>query len=322
MPKHGPTLADVYLKTTRARVHLEALRSELDAFRKTNPCRVFRKENHKLGRYEIRVKTEDTPDHIPLIVGDLLYCLRSSLDQLTWSLAKLTTGYPRETQFPIFDAFNAKTRKRFAAYTLGVPPRAAKLIESLQPYHRADPSTHLLSQLNRLGNIDKHRRIPVHGDEVIFNFPKMPRALVTALKFDHDQHMVSVPLALKDQMEVAPMAAFRVIFGDSVEGVSCDFAGIECIYEFVANSVLPRFGPFFKSKRLSNPWNPLGITGMSTPPSDRQYLKNSPTIPLVARWFVRWHSCCEIASRQELTGRRRTAMTGIVRPYSESNAMG
>jgi hypothetical protein len=114
MPKHGPSLADAYLKTTRAKLHLEALRSELDAFRNSNPCWVFRNENHKLGRYEIRVKTEDTPDHIPLILGDLLYCLRSSLDQLTWSLARLTTEYPRSTQFPIFDALNAKTRKRFA----------------------------------------------------------------------------------------------------------------------------------------------------------------------------------------------------------------
>lgn len=81
MPKHGPTLADAYLKTTRAKLHLDSLRSELDAFRKSNPCRVFRKENYTLGRYEIRVKVEETPDHIPLILGDLLYCVRSSLDR-------------------------------------------------------------------------------------------------------------------------------------------------------------------------------------------------------------------------------------------------
>lgn len=240
MPKHGPGLADGYLKTTRAKLHLDALRSELDAFRKSNSCRVFRKENHKLGRYEIRVKTEETPEHIPLILGDLLYCLRSSLDQLTWSLAKLTTGYPKGTQFPIFDELSAKTRKRFADYRVGVPPRAAKLIESLQSYQRADPSSHPLSRLNSLGNIDKHRRIPVHGDEVIFNFPKMPRALAAALKFDHDQHIVIVPLELKGQMQVAPIASFRVIFGDYAEGISCDFVGLESIYEFVANSVLPR----------------------------------------------------------------------------------
>ena len=102
MPKHGPTLADAYLKTTRAKLHLDSLRSELDAFRKSNPCRVFRKENYTLGRYEIRVKVEETPDHIPLILGDLLYCVRSSLDQLTWSLAKLTDSISEGHAVPHF----------------------------------------------------------------------------------------------------------------------------------------------------------------------------------------------------------------------------
>jgi hypothetical protein len=85
--------------------------------------------------------------------------------------------------FPIFKTLNAKTRKRFADYTLDVRPRVVKVIESLQPFHRADTSMHLLSQLNRIGNIDKHMSIPVHGDEVMFNLPKMSRALVAALKF-------------------------------------------------------------------------------------------------------------------------------------------
>jgi hypothetical protein len=35
------------------------------------------------------------PNDIWLIVGDLLYCLRASGDQLVWVLAKLTTGYRR-----------------------------------------------------------------------------------------------------------------------------------------------------------------------------------------------------------------------------------
>jgi hypothetical protein len=172
--------------------------------------------------------------------------LKQLSDQLTWSLAKLTTSYPKGTQFPIFDVLNAKTRKRFAGDTAGVPPRALKLIESLQPYNRADPSTHLLSRLNRLGNIDKHRRIPVHGEEFIFNFPKMPRALAHAIEFDHDHNMVSVPLELKPQMELAPLAPFRVIFGDMSEGIACDFDDLESIYEFVTHTMLPRFTRFFR----------------------------------------------------------------------------
>src|SRR4051812_32768338 len=122
------SLSDPFLKTTRAKVHLDALKHELDAFRNSAPLKVYRNVDKKRGRYCIRIVTEDTPDHIPLILGDLLYCLRSSLDQTIWALAKLTTPYPQKTQFPILDKPNKGT---FSAQTKGVPVRAAKLIESL-----------------------------------------------------------------------------------------------------------------------------------------------------------------------------------------------
>jgi hypothetical protein len=240
------SLVDPYLKTTRAKVHLDALRNEIDLFRKSKPCTVFHKDNVERGRYEIRIKIADTPGDIPLILGDLLYCLRSSLDQLVWWLAKLTTPYPRGTQFPILEERSAKTRKNFSTYTAGVPASAAKLIDSLQPYHRAEPSAHLLWRLNRLCNIDKHRRIPVHSDVVTFGFPRMPHNLARFIEFDHDQQMMSVPLELKGQMALDPKLSFNVIFGDISEGISCDFDGVANIYNFVADSVIPRFTRFFK----------------------------------------------------------------------------
>jgi hypothetical protein len=149
-------------------------------------------------------------------------------------------------QFPILDKLNSGSRKTLAAYTAGVPARAVKVIQSLQPYHRAEPSAHLLWRLNRLCNIDKHRRIPVHGDELVFRLPQMPDNLARLLAFDHDQHMVSGPLELKSQMAFDPEVSFNVIFGDMAEGISCDFDGVSDIYNFVADSVLPRFARFFK----------------------------------------------------------------------------
>ena len=240
-----PSLADAYLKTTRAKVHLDTLRDSLDLFRKSKPIAVFRKENVKRGRYEIRIRINHPPDNLPLILGDALYCLRSSLDQIIWSLAKLTTPYPRGTQFPILDKLNSGTRRTFACYTAGGPARAGKLIESLQPYHRAEPSAHLLWRLNRLCNIDKHRRIPVHGEEAIFGLPQMPHSLARLVEFDHDQHMVSGPLELKGKMALNPEVSLNVVFGDMAEGMSCDFDGVSDIYNFVTNSVIPRFARFF-----------------------------------------------------------------------------
>lgn len=244
--KRGPSLVNAYLKASRAKVHLDALRHEIDVFCNTQPCALFRKEDPKRGRYYLRAKLPATPDTIPLILGDLLYCLRSSLDQLTWSLAKLTLPYPEGTQFPIFAKLDKNTRRKFKAYTTGVPLRAVKLIESLQPYHRANPSAHLLWRLNLLCNIDKHRRIPVHGDETVFHFPGVPPHIGSHVEGDPDQQMASLPLEFKSYLEVEPVVTFNVVFGDMAKGLSCDLDGITKIYDFVANSVIPRFGRFFR----------------------------------------------------------------------------
>jgi hypothetical protein len=88
-------------------------------------------------------------------------------------------------------------------------------------------------------------RIPIHGDVLTFNFPKFPRASAHLLSFDHDQHMVSGPLDLKSEMAFDPEISFDVIFGDMSDGITCDFAGVETIYNFVTHSVLPGFARFF-----------------------------------------------------------------------------
>jgi hypothetical protein len=241
-----PSLTEPYLKTTRAKMHLDALRQSLEAFRESKPITFYRKQDRKSGRYEIRIKARDTPNEVALILGDLLYNLRAALDQTIWQLGKLTTPYPERTQFPILDKDTAATRRSFDACTVGVPTRAKRLIKSFQPYHRANPAAHLLWRLNLLCNIDKHRRIPIHGDELIFNFPNFPRKFGHLLRFDHDQHMVSGPLNLQSQMAFDPAVSFKVIFGDMSQGISCDLEGVTDMYNFVAGTVVPSFSGFFR----------------------------------------------------------------------------
>src|ERR1700731_434622 len=157
-------MTDPYLKTSRAKAHLEDLGKRLAAFR-NEPCEFFREDDLENQVHVIRMKIRDIPDDIPLVFGDLLYCLRSSLDQLVWCLAKInaTPGYPEHTMFPILEQRNDPGFKR---HTRGVPPEGAKIIEALQPYNTLDPTdikNHLLWRLNKLCNIDKHIRIPIHG---------------------------------------------------------------------------------------------------------------------------------------------------------------
>ncbi len=245
------SLADPYLKTTRAKEHLEALREQLDAFSKSKPYSIVREDDIEHQCHRVSIKVVDTPDRITLIVGDLLYCLRSALDQLVWFLAKLTLSYPEHTQFPILDVLNAGARKTFEKQTAGVPADAVEIIESLQPYHRPDAAaiqSDPLWRLNALCNIDKHRRIPVHGSVSDLHWPHATAALVAAMtvELDQDNVMVTIPAIYKSQMALDPEFSINVMFGDFTADVSCDFAGIERIYDCVTDGVIPKFTRFFK----------------------------------------------------------------------------
>jgi hypothetical protein len=246
--RHPPSLVDPYLKTTRAKVHLEELREELSIFKYSKPYSISTEDDVERDRFRIKIDSHEIPDKVSLIVGDLLYCLRSSLDQLVWSLAKLNVRDPKRTQFPIFEIDNRETRRSFKQQTAGIPAYAVSIIEGLQPYHGPDAAairSRLLWRLNALCNIDKHRRIPLHSFAQDFNFPKVRKSTIALIEF-HQGNVVSVPLRCKCDMTLDPEVAMEIIFGDMSAGVECSFDGIERIYNFVTDSVIPRFGRFFK----------------------------------------------------------------------------
>ena len=238
------TLADPYLKTSRANVHLEILRQELKAFRESQPCALVIDDDRKNQRCRVRVRIKDVPDTIPLIVGDVLYNLRSSLDQLVWCLAKLTLPYPKHTEFPILEE---RDNKRMREATRGVPAKAVGLIESLQPYHGGKAAKNsFLWRLNKLCNIDKHMRIPVHTTAVTFQFP----ANILRLGHFENDGVMNIPLSLKAElkrhMTLNPDVPLQVIFGDSFWDIECEMEELKEIYDFVADKVVPRFASFFK----------------------------------------------------------------------------
>ena len=246
MRKLQASLADPFLKTTRAQKHLEDLRTELTAFYESEPkpYTFLGQDDLEHQRYRIRIEFRDAPDNVWLIAGDLFYCLRSSLDQLVWSLASLSLAYPEGTQFPILDVDNTENRKRFVKQTTGVPADAVSIIDELQPYHGRDAGairSNPLWRLNLMCNIDKHRRIPIHGNMVDF---KIPKSLFEFVTFDGDGIM-SVPLSMKNKMRLDPNLLCKVVFGDFNAGVDFDLEGIERIYTFVTNAVIPRFSRFF-----------------------------------------------------------------------------
>lgn len=239
-------LVDPYFKTTRAKEHLDSLRQEVDAFIESQPCEFLEQLDSKNQRYRIRLKVKDAPSRFSLIAGDVFGCLRASLDHLIWCLATRNTGFYAEgTQFPILEQADAP---RFARHTSGVPAEALSIIEYLQPYHATNTyglKNHLLWRLNKLCNIDKHRRIPLHGAVVDFQFNKS----LGQPTFDDDQTMswplsAREELSLKSEMTLYPEVSYKVVFGDATEGIECDLKGIDEIYKFVAEDAIPQFARF------------------------------------------------------------------------------
>jgi hypothetical protein len=108
------------------------------------------------------------------------------------------------------------------------------------------PSEATCSGSSTMCNIDKHRRIPVRGDEGMFRFPSLPMSALQFVELDHDNKMASLPARFKGQMALDPEVEVKVVFGDLTEGLSLDFPEIERIYNFVAEGVLPRFARFFQ----------------------------------------------------------------------------
>lgn len=245
-------MVDPYLKLGRAKVHLQALDVELQRFKKGRPYTLERYDDLANQRHVLRIKHNDVPDPPCLIVGDALYCMRSALDQLVWSLAKLTVTLPEHTQFPIFDKplDDPDRIGRFESQTRGVPDKATAEIKAFQPYHRgASYKAHPLWRLNALCNIDKHRRIPANGSEILIHFPRAAREHVKIESLD-DCHIISVPLAHKDKLQLYPRMTVTVNFGGGdptvdPSGIVENGDGFWEIYNFVGDTVLPRFARFF-----------------------------------------------------------------------------
>lgn len=241
----GTGLTDPYLKLDWAKRHLDALDLALEEFHKSEPCRFSGMEDLENQRYVLRVELLDVPDHIPLRCGDAFYCMRACLDQLVWRLAKLKVVIPdRRVQFPIIETWNGDSEGRFKIQLTDVPSEAASIIRNIQPASRAAPfESHLLWRLHAMCNLDKHRRIPANGSEVIFHLKGSPRD-VRFESFDN-YGVLSVPLAEKAKLDLHPQIAFQVNFGDKSVGVVLGPTDIRDIYQFITGDVLPRFMRFF-----------------------------------------------------------------------------
>jgi hypothetical protein len=154
----------VELKLARARMHAQTLGASVAEWQ-SHPLSAHGEISEDRRKYKLVL--DDFPVVPPvelwgMLIGDCVHNLRSALDNLCFSAARLKRdppADPRGIQFPIFD-----TREPYegnAARTLKqLPDAAVRLLEHFQPFQKGaadEIRKHSLMMLQHLSNQDKHR---------------------------------------------------------------------------------------------------------------------------------------------------------------------
>ena len=159
---------EIYAKLLRADDKSLAFRNSIDGWCNKNAVTLkskLRSERHGL---DLTCDMENLIVPIEkwrLDFGEIVYTLRSTLDNLIFFCAKQhldPPNNPRNLYFPIFtDKQNFSERAKQIISQL--EPIVSELVEKIQPYHRAKPEVEgtpevdPLVTLNFLSNFDKHR---------------------------------------------------------------------------------------------------------------------------------------------------------------------
>jgi hypothetical protein len=202
------------IKIGRAYKHLQEFDSLVVKYCRSDPFNITKHDDLVNQRHVVRCEFGILDADIHLNLADLVYSLRSALDQLAWRLARLGNADPgRDVMFPIHSDRSAKSEERFRKRVWDMPCEAIEIIKDLQPYnrgtaYRADP----LWQLNELSNIDKHRT-PA-GRAIDAEFYLEPDGWFRS-DFD-DGVEISWPLAFKESVVFKPNLP-KLVFGDPID---------------------------------------------------------------------------------------------------------
>lgn len=147
-------------KIARAHAHGQELDGRIRSFINSHPARISYLQRPNLHEHGWILKSEPpvVPSDLSALIGDMLYNFRSALDHMIWQLVLANGEKPSiQNQFPIFDSPSEYKRAKNRRLQ-GVRKDAISVIDRYQPINEDKIA---LAHLNSLGNIDKHRELPV-----------------------------------------------------------------------------------------------------------------------------------------------------------------
>lgn len=153
-------------KVERADEHIQDLKSESDRFLLSDPkpYRIVRQSENE-GRAYVWYGFEDraVPPIIPILAGEAIHQLRSSLDHLVVAMVRERgNNVTSDHAFPITKERDVFKAARDRGQIKGISLAAQDLIESMQPYNTRDGfASSILWTLHRQDIEDKHRLLVV-----------------------------------------------------------------------------------------------------------------------------------------------------------------
>ena len=154
------TLEGVNAKVQRAQDQIERLARDIEASCEDQRALFSEELRPDVGDkiWIFRGETPIVPIEYSIRLGEIVYNLRSALDQLVWQLVHANYKAPsHRNEFPIFDdesRFNNVVKTKLA----GVSQQSLAIIKEMQPF-RKDDKWSALKTVHSLCNIDKHRSV-------------------------------------------------------------------------------------------------------------------------------------------------------------------
>jgi hypothetical protein len=154
-------LDGAFERLDRAQKHFAELCGHVATFRQEylDACRIYVEPNPPYEIHPFPPQTIDHPPIVSVLLGEIVYNLRSALDYLAFELARHDSGQIQEnTQFPIDDT-PEKFARSITTRLRGVSSAHVLLIEKLQPY----TGCNWTEVLRDISNPDKHRQLTARG---------------------------------------------------------------------------------------------------------------------------------------------------------------
>jgi hypothetical protein len=163
------------VKLVRAAKHLRAIKRCITAYSTSKPHRIISKAK---GKKRLNIP-KPPPREICILVGEMVYQMRSALDHLAFDLVKqnpsgkpLPHEWDKHTQFPLYLTIPTHGKPRvphplpapyniFTGQLPNISMKTFTFIESVQPYYRNNIVGNCLRFLVEISNIDKHRYLHI-----------------------------------------------------------------------------------------------------------------------------------------------------------------